>query len=249
MVALGISGFAALIHEIAWTRVLTLVLGPTIYAFAATLAAVILGIAVGSGLGAVLVARSRRVAVWLSLTLTVAAATASLTSALAGGAVPRLVARQVASGSLTFDQMLLQGLLLTAALILPTTICLGATFPLALRLADDPQRSAERRFSALYALNTIGAVLGSLAAGFILIPLVGLQHTMLVVSACLVVAALAVILPVGAHARRAHARFLAASVVTALLVGFSPTRDRELLASGVYLYAPFVPKDLDLERS
>lgn len=246
MIVLGISGLAGLIHEIAWTRVLTLVLGPTIYAFAATLAAVILGAAIGSGLGAVLVARSQRVEGWLVLTLTGAAAAASLTSSIAGGAVPLMVARQVASGSLTFDQMLLQGLLLTAALILPTTICLGATFPLALRLADDPQRSAERRFSALYALNTIGAVLGSLAAGFILIPLVGLQYTMLVVTACLVVAALAVILR-SELSRAERMRGLAASVVTALLVVFSPPWDRALLASGVYLYAPFVPKDLDLE--
>ena len=38
---LGLSGFAALVHEIAWTRILALVLGPTTYAFAATLAAVL----------------------------------------------------------------------------------------------------------------------------------------------------------------------------------------------------------------
>ena len=246
MVALGISGFAALIHEIAWTRVLTLVLGPTIYAFAATLAAVIFGIAVGSGLGAVLVARSRRVAVWLSLTLTGAAATASLTSSLAGGAVPRLVARQVASGSLTFDQMLIQGLFLAAALILPTTMCLGAAFPLALRLVDDPLRAAERRFSVLYALNTIGAVLGSLAAGFVLIPRLGLQYTMTVVSSGLVVAALVVAVWAGLTSADRMRSILASGLAT-LIIALSPSWDRALLASGVYLYAPFVPKDLDLE--
>jgi spermidine synthase len=245
MVALGISGFAALTHEIAWTRVLTLVLGPTIYAFAATLAAVILGIAVGSGLGAVLVARSRHVAVWLSLTLTVAAATASLTSALAGGAVPRLVARQVASG-LTFDQMLIQGLFLAAALILPTTMCLGAAFPLALRLIDDPLRAAERRFSVLYSLNTIGAVLGSLTAGFVLIPRLGLQHTMTVVSLGLVIAALVVAVWAGLTSAD-RMRSLLASGLATLIIALSPSWDRALLASGVYLYAPFVPKDLDLE--
>ena len=59
-VVLGLSGFAALVHEIAWTRVLTMVLGPTIYAFSAALAAVILGIAIGSSVGTAVVARSRR---------------------------------------------------------------------------------------------------------------------------------------------------------------------------------------------
>ena len=50
---LGLSGFASLMHEIAWTRILALVLGPTTYAFAATLAAVIGGVAIGSGGGIV----------------------------------------------------------------------------------------------------------------------------------------------------------------------------------------------------
>ena len=54
---LGASGFAALVHEIAWTRILSLVLGPTTYAFAATLAAVIAGVAIGSGVGSWLVTR------------------------------------------------------------------------------------------------------------------------------------------------------------------------------------------------
>lgn len=49
MLVLGLSGFAALAHEIVWTRILSLVLGPTTYAFAAALAAVIAGVAIGSG--------------------------------------------------------------------------------------------------------------------------------------------------------------------------------------------------------
>ena len=44
---LVLSGFASLVHEIAWTRILALVLGPTTYAFAATLAAVVAGVAFG----------------------------------------------------------------------------------------------------------------------------------------------------------------------------------------------------------
>ena len=62
---LGLSGFAALVHEIVWTRILALVLGPTIYAFAATLAAVIAGVALGSAAGTSILGRtqaSRRLA-------------------------------------------------------------------------------------------------------------------------------------------------------------------------------------------
>src|SRR5262249_14384688 len=70
---LGGSGFAALIHEIAWTRILALVLGPTIYAFSATLAAVIAGVAVGSVLGTWIGARSINRVTWLMVTLAGAA--------------------------------------------------------------------------------------------------------------------------------------------------------------------------------
>ena len=45
-------------HEIAWTRILALVLGPTTYAFAATLAAVIAGVAIGSAAGSWMVGRA-----------------------------------------------------------------------------------------------------------------------------------------------------------------------------------------------
>ena len=72
---LGLSGFSALVHEIAWTRILALVLGPTTYAFAATIAAVVAGVAIGSGAGTWLVGRVRATAHagWLALVLAAAA--------------------------------------------------------------------------------------------------------------------------------------------------------------------------------
>jgi spermidine synthase len=243
---LGVSGFAALVHEIAWTRILALVLGPTIYAFAATLAAVISGVAIGSAAGTWLTARTRQPATWLALTLALAAMATSWTYALAGERIPAAVAQQVASSSNLFADRLQQGLLLTAALILPTSLCLGAAFPLALALAGGRAELAATRFANVYAVNTIGAVSGSLAAGFLLIPFLGLQATLAVVCGCLVVATLIVLYVVRLSNTARGTTALMAGAAAMLLV-FSPPWDRELLASGAYLYAPFVPKDLDLE--
>ena len=252
---LGLSGFAALVHEIAWTRILSLVLGPTTYAFAATLAAVISGVALGSGIGTWIVRRTRHPAAWLAFALAFAALTTTWTYSLAGGRIPLLVATQVAASSDLFDLLLRQATLLTVALILPTSACLGAAFPLALAMVSDlsavasaeadPAKPAAGRFGIVYAVNTIGAVSGSLAAGFFLIPRFGLQPTLTLVSGCLIAAALAVIGwgPLSRNARLAGS--LAAAGAVALLVA-SPPWDRELLASGVYMYAPYVPRDLDL---
>jgi spermidine synthase len=259
-VVLGVTGFAALVHEIAWTRILALVLGPTIYAFAATLAAVITGVAIGSAAGTWLIARVRRPAASLASILAAAAIMTSWTYSLAGARIPSIVAQQMAESSNLFEHLIRQGVLLTAALVLPTAFLLGAAFPLGLAIVlpqgqDDPQRrrnvisdpsrSAAGRFSVVYAVNTIGAVSGSLAAGFLLIPLFGLQTTLRVVSGCLIGAAL-VVIGWGRLSRRARVGGVLASAVAASLLAFSPPWDRELLVSGAYLYAPFVPKDLDL---
>lgn len=246
VVVLALSGFAALAHEIAWTRILSLVLGPTIYAFSATLAAVIAGVALGSSLGAWIVGRARRPSVWLAFALAAAAIGTSWTSSLAGGVIPRLVAQQMAASPGVFDRSLWQGVLLAAALILPTAACLGAAFPLALAIVSDPLRSAAGRFGNVYAINTVGAVLGSLAAGFVLIPLFGLQHTLGVVSGCLILATLTVVIW-GAFSNRTRIASLLATTAAGAIVVLSPPWDRDLLASGAYLYAPFVPRDLDLE--
>jgi spermidine synthase len=243
---LGISGFAALLYEIAWTRVLTMVFGPTTYAFAATLAAVITGIAVGSMLGTALVTRTRQHALWLAAVLAAAAAVGIFTSSVAGGPLPRYVAEQIAQAPDLFAALLWRGGLLTAMLILPTSALLGAAFPLALAMVDDPGRSAARQFGAVYAFNSVGSVAGALGAGFVFIPLLGLEATLRVVTLSLCVTAVLVV-SLAPFTGRARLRAAVASAIAIVVMFLSPAWDRELLASGVYLYAPFVPPGLPLE--
>ncbi|MGC4083531.1 MAG: fused MFS/spermidine synthase [Vicinamibacterales bacterium] len=245
---LGVSGFASLVHGIAWTRILALVLGPTTYAFAATLAAVVAGVAIGSGAGTWLFGRLRPAgrAGMLALVLAVGAITIVITSALAGGYVPRTVAHEVASAPDSFSALVTSGMLLTSLLVLPTAICMGAAFPLALAMAGDPQHSPARRFGLVYAVNTVGSVSGTLAAGFFLIPWLGLPTTLAVAAFLLVSAAVGIVVIANVSARVRTAGYVVSAIAVVAIVA-APAWDRELLASGVYLYAPFVPKGLDLE--
>ena len=243
---LGLTGFASLMHEIVWTRILALVLGPTIYAFAATVAVVIGGVALGSALGAWLLGRVRRPELWLGGVLAAAALVTTIASSLAGSEIPLVVAEQWADPSASFAQQLVDGLTLTTALMLPTAVTLGAAFPLALAIAGADRADVSSRFGVVYAVNTIGAVSGSLAAGFLFIPRLGLQMTLTVVSVCLIAAVIAVtVTAIRVLRARVASTVMAAAAVVVLAI--SPAWDRELLASGAYLYAPFVPKDLDLE--
>jgi spermidine synthase len=245
-IVLGLSGFAALVHEIAWTRVLTMVFGPTIYAFAATLAAVIVGIAIGSGVGTAMVTLARRPAAWLGIVLGLAAVASMWTSSLAGGPIPRSVAEQIAAAPALFDELLIRGAVVTTALILPVSVLLGAAFPLALATIDDPARSAASEFGIVYATNTIGSVAGSLVTGFILIPALGLEVSLRLVTICLMFTS-ALVLGVATLGGRARVAGSLACVAAVALMVFSPPWDRELLASGAYLYAPFAPKGANLE--
>src|SRR4051812_44024841 len=260
--AAAISGFAALVYEVAWTRLLALVIGPTTYAFATMAAAFISGLAIGSALGARLAARVRRPAVWLAAMLVTSAITATAAAWMAATRMPLIVAAQVADPAAAFTQVIVTQAFGTALLLLPMTLALGATFPLALAVAGGADTIA-RDAALVYTANTAGAILGALSAGFVLIPALGLRLTFqsaaiigaLGAAGCLV-AALGErrtpnderrTTPRGAatFAVRRSPFVVAAAVgvvsVAAILV--LPSWDRQLLASGAYKYAPYLGTD------
>ena len=243
---LGLSGFATLMYEIAWMRVFALIIGPTTYAFAATLAALITGVAGGSAIGSWIAGRTVRPALWLALALAGTAIAAAWTSSLAGGDVPRLVAQQFATSPQASDQLLIRHVLLVAGLILPTALGLGAAFPLALGMAGGHEQPVARHVGIVYAINTLAAASGALAVGFVAIPHLGLQSTLRVVSVLLVVDAFTVVVW-GRLSMKARVVGLCPALVALAMVMVSPRWDRELLASGLYKYASFVPKELELE--
>ena len=185
--AAAISGFAALVYEVAWTRLLALVIGPTTYAFATMAAAFISGLAIGSALGTRLARRVERPAVWLAAMLVVSAIAASGAAWIAATRMPLLVAAQVADPAAAFTPVVVAQAFGTALLLLPMTLALGATFPLALaaghrRAPGAPASQAGaptlgRDAARVYTANTLGAIAGALTAGFVLVPALGLRLT------------------------------------------------------------------------
>ena len=187
--AAAISGLTALIYEVAWTRLLALVIGPTTYAFATMAAAFIGGLAIGSAIGTRLARRLERPAEWLSAMLVVSAVAASGAAWLTATLVPLIVAGQVADPGAAFTQVIVTQAFGTALLLLPMTLALGAAFPLALTVAGGHLRApgatagqggastVGRDAARVYTANTIGAIAGALVAGFALVPALGLRLT------------------------------------------------------------------------
>ena len=244
---LSISGFASLLCEIVWTRTFAMIVGPTTYAFSATVAAVIAGLAAGSACGAWIAKRTARPAFWLGLTLSLTAIAITLMSSLAGDEVPRFIAGQLAAASQPAAALLTRQSLLVAALIVPPALGFGTAFPLALALVGNTDSVADR-VGRVYALNTIAAVAGSLTAGFAAIPLLGLQRSLQLAVAVLVLGVLLVVLR-GALSRGRRLVVATTAAVAGVMAFVNPGWDRELLASGAYKYAPRIAKTVDLETA
>jgi spermidine synthase len=233
--ALAASGFVALILEVTWTRGLALVLGPTTQAFGMMLAIVILGLGTGS-LAAARVARGmKRPLSALALTLLGTAAGAALVMVMLDDA-PLVIAELAADAAVPYRRVLAAQAQLAASLVLPATLALGAAFPFGLAAVRATAGSTSRDAAMLYAANAGGAIVGSLAAGFALIPLLGLQRT-LALAATVAAAAGLLVLHTARPGRRRLAAAGAVAAAMVLSVWLLPDWNRAMLSSGAYKYA------------
>lgn len=244
-IAVATSGFVALVYEVAWTRVLAQVIGPTTHAFSAMLMIFIAGLAIGSALGSRLAARARY-PIWGLAWCLAATSLGSLAATTTIDDVLLAVATRVSSADVQFRSVLLTQIAAVSALLLPITIALGAAFPFA--VASSARRSDQLAFdvAVVYAANTAGAIAGALAAGFWLVPLLGLSATLR--SAAGLAAAGALLLAAAARdlTRRSRTAGALAAAAAIAAVYATPGWDRELLASGAYKYAPYL-RATDLE--
>lgn len=248
--AAAISGFSALVYEVAWTRLLALVIGPTTYAFATMAASFISGLAIGSAGGTRIARSTAHTARWLGGLLAGGAVAAVASAWYAATSMPLSVAVQVADPNADFASVVWRQAWTVGFLMLPMTMCLGASFPLALSLAGGTARSgtdagtpAGARLKAtaarVYSANTAGAIAGALVAGFLLIPALGLRNS--IRTAALVAAAGgAGLMALADPGRRRGVTSGAAAILGVGAIAFSPPWDPSLLASGAYKYAPYL---------
>jgi spermidine synthase len=195
----GVGGFASLSFQVLWSRALVFnfdVLKATTYSFSAMLTVFLVGLALGSAIMSPLVGRLRDPmrAYGLLLVVTGLVGSASLV-VLLGPAGALQVADPIASdGSLRWGVEVVNIFLRTAATILPPTLLMGMLFPVAARLAVRRVEDAGAVTGRLYASNTAGAIVGSFAAGFLLIPITGLAGGMLALGALYVILGMTVLL-------------------------------------------------------
>ncbi len=232
----ALSGFAAMAAEIGWARLASLLFGPTIYTFACVVASVILGVALGSAAAGRLAERWRgggSARTWLAF-VQLGGAAASAAVAWFGSRLVLPIGELVAATAADVPHLLNLQFLGTAAVLLLPGLAFGATFPLAVAGAATSGGSsagdAGRATGTIYAGSAAGNVVGALAAGFVLIPWLGVEAALLA----------AVFAQLGAAllAKPRAPTLVLAGALGAFDVSATGSWDWEMLSGGLYRVAP-----------
>ncbi|HWF09636.1 MAG TPA: hypothetical protein VG297_14300, partial [Bryobacteraceae bacterium] len=219
-VAIAFSGMTALGAEVVWTRLLSLLLGPTVYTFSIILAVYLVGLCGGSGAGSFLARRVRNPAMALGLCQVLLAGGIAWAAWTLAYVLPYWPADPWLSinpwANFDFDVMR------CLRTILPATLLWGASFPLALAAAAGKHEDPARLSGEVYAANTAGSILGALLFSLLLIPGIGTQNSerlLVWLAAAGAIAAIAPRIPVGRLALYAGGALAAAGILSATVSG------------------------------
>ncbi|HSN92351.1 MAG TPA: fused MFS/spermidine synthase [Anaeromyxobacteraceae bacterium] len=242
LVGIGLSGAASMAYEVAWTRALGLVLGSTTYAFTAMLVTFLSGLALGALLASRLLGRRRADLSAFGL-LEIAIALAALSVLPAFGRLPDLLLSILGRAGVTHQVALLAQLGLSFLVMIGPTLLVGATFPLVLAAVGTSLSRVGRDVGHAYGANTVGTILGSTAAGFLLVPAIGIEATVVAAGVANLAAGLAALAVAPGAGRRLRLAGVAAAAGFAVLVLLLPRWDPNAMTAGVPVYAAEMVKD------
>jgi spermidine synthase len=176
LMTLAVSGFVSMMYEVSWTRALSAMIGSSTYAFSIMLVTFLIGIALGSSI----VSRRKPTAtLGLLSRMQLGVAFGGIIFLVGYLAAPYVLYSMIRALYYSFPAILTVQFILCAVLMIFTTICMGATFPIASQLYSNKFTVLGRSIGNIYSVNTVGAILGSLIAGFVLMPLIGTERTIL----------------------------------------------------------------------
>lgn len=177
LVSIGAAGFLALLFQVGWTRVLALALSSTTHAFSLMLMVYIAGLALGGQLIRKIPCKQGSLVLLARIELALAAVLA-----LTMWFYPRLGVWFAQWGALLSGQPASYPIYeamqasLCAATMLPPTVLMGMTLPLACGIATESASATPVTVGRVFAFNTLGAMLGAVVTGFLLLPLLGLAR-------------------------------------------------------------------------
>lgn len=229
------AGMVAMTYQILWTRAYVIVLGSSTYSFTMILACFLLATAAGSTVAGALVRRIARPIAWLALSQSLFAV-AALGAFLYLEELPELLFHRFREEIRTPQEIWLYQFGLVAALIFVPIALQGMAFPLVIRALQAKAGQVGAAVGRIYGFNTLGAILGSFTAGFVLLPTLGLRGA-LTFAVSLNLAIALIFLGVSAYQgvrHRAHIGVAAAVLLCVLGLSFGPSVDQVKLTRGMF---------------
>jgi spermidine synthase len=232
----GISGFCSMAYEVFWTRLMGLIIGPTTYSFSLVVSTFIVGLALGNIIFGWLADRVKGTFRLLVVTQACAACLALLVSQFLGNS-QFFFSKLIYTFQGDFGEKVLAQSVVLFFVLLGPTIFLGATFPLVNRIYARSLREIGKSIGTAYSVNTIGAILGSFVAGFILIPLMGKENGLRIVAGLQVFISLLafayLIFKAGERVRASVTGLITLFLALTLLINF-PSWNHKILSRGWY---------------
>jgi spermidine synthase len=174
LLAFAISGATAMTLQVLWTRALAVIIGSSIFSFTIILLAFLIGLGTGSAAFGRLAQRFRDPVRSLAMVHLGIVAAIGL-SYLVTDRLPFVFTYLLSSTSITADAVLVCQFTLACIAVLPSTFLMGAIFPITVRVVTADLARVGRDVGSAYALNTVGAIVGSFLSGFVVLPQLGLQ--------------------------------------------------------------------------
>jgi spermidine synthase len=225
LVAAAVVGFAFFLMEIVWYRMLGPVLGGSTFTFGLILAVALFGVGAGGAAYALFAPRRPCSVALFAASCAVEALCLAYPYAL-GDSIAVVAALLRPLGRLGLGGYAASWAIVTAIVALPAAFVAGAQFPMLVSLLGRGRESVGRHVAAAYATNTLGAIAGSLAAGFGVLPLVGAAGAWRIavgalVGLCLVAAVVSIVTT--GRPLRIVPGLVAATVAVVMVVGTGPT--------------------------
>lgn len=242
LIVLALSGFASLAYQMAWTRVIAMVIGNSVYAFSTILTAFLMGIAIGSFAFIKQIDKTKDKVLLLAI-LQLSLFFLVVTFLPRADSLPVLFLTLFRNLPSNFAGIIIIEFIVTFSVVLIPTILMGATFPVAARIYINMADNIGEGLGRLYSVNTVGAIFGSFLAGFVLIPELGVQKTILFISTLNLLSG--VILIVQAERLQKVWRFTVPAMSVIFFsynVGTIQDWNSNVLNRGVYIYAEWLKK-------
>ncbi len=213
-----LSGFFVLALEVLWTRMFAQVHENSVYSFSAVLIIVLICLALGAWLASRL-ARGTSPAPQVLMLLIAAGGIALLISPFIFMVLTKngaMIPIEASFGAYVF-RLLATGFLAIG----PACLLLGAVFPFLMKAEETYTTHPGQSIGSLAAINTVGAILGALASGFILLPWLGMWRTLQLVAVGYLIIAL--LTPVAKNTLRGAARIGIAVIILLAFTALNPT--------------------------